>query len=74
MKLSIAIVGAIAASAMAAPAARCMVNGKVVSCDSMAERLEAYAERYYKAHPEELEKLKAAQAAMEKQQSIELKD
>ncbi|KAF2866055.1 hypothetical protein BDV95DRAFT_623174 [Massariosphaeria phaeospora] len=61
MKLSLLFTSALASVAVCAPYQRCMMNGKVVSCDKMADSISAYADRYYKAHPEELEKLQKMQ-------------
>ena len=37
MKLTIALAGALAVTAMAAPYQRCMLNGKVIDCNRMAD-------------------------------------
>jgi hypothetical protein len=45
MKLSIALAGALAATAMAAPYSRCKLNGKVVDCNKMAEGKSFFKQR-----------------------------
>ncbi|KAF2470657.1 uncharacterized protein BDR25DRAFT_31618 [Lindgomyces ingoldianus] len=88
MKLSIVLTRALAATTMAAPYSRCVVNGRVVDCNKMAKTrdttsqcrvtsatayletsseigLERYAEKYYKARPEEVAKLNGQKKMME---------